>query len=277
MVWNLAKPSDPKTDPRGPKSPFDGKVAAVTGAARGIGRAVSEALGRRGAQVLLGDVNSELGSVAARTLGAQGITARFASVDVRHEYDVERFLMSCMQIFGRLDIVVTAAGVIRVAPIEKATPDHFHAIFDANVLGTALMIKHATPLLEKAGGGTIVTVSSVSGMLGFRDLGFYCASKAAVLGLTRSMAVELAPKQIRINAVAPSLVETDMVEEELAAREALGQGAGDQLLEKFLSAQPISRMATPEEVAEAVCFLASPVNALLTGAVLTLDGGLTCL
>lgn len=255
---------------------FAGKVAVVTGAARGIGRAVSRHLGQRGASILMGDILSDVGELAARTLSSQGITARFMRMDTRTEWDVQRFISYAAQLYGRVDIVVACAGVLNVAPATEITPEQFHSIFDVNVLGTSLLVKYAIPHLVQSGGGSIIILSSISGTLGFPELSLYCASKAALSGLTRSLAVELAKKNIRVNSLLPSMVDTDMVEEELNAREQLGQGAGDVVLERSLSSQPISRMASVDEVAEAVCFLASPQNALLTGVNLPLDGGLSC-
>ena len=256
---------------------LSGKVALVTGAARGIGRAVSKVLGQHGASIVMGDILSDMGEMAARTLSSQGLTTRFMTLDTRAEWDIQRFVSHAIQVFGRIDIVVTCAGVVRVTPLAEITPEHFHAVFDTNVLGTALVIKHTAPKMEKTGGGTIVTVSSISAMMGFPDMSLYCASKAAVVGLTRSAAVELAPKKIRVNSILPSWVDTDMIEEEMNAREQLGQGGGDRILEKSLSVQPIPKMATADEVAEVICFLASPANSLLTGACLTYDGGLHCI
>lgn len=255
---------------------FAGKVAIVTGAARGIGRAVCRHLGQRGASILMGDILSDVGELAARTLSSQGITARFMRMDTRTEWDVQRFISYAAQLYGRVDIVVACAGVLHVAPATEVTPEQFHSIFDVNVLGTSLLIKHAIPQLVQSGGGSIIILSSISGELGFPELSLYCASKAALSGLTRSLAVELAKKNIRVNSLMPSMVDTDMVEEEMNAREQLGQGAGDVVLERCLSSQPIARMATVDEVAEAVCFLASPHNPLLTGVNLPLDGGLRC-
>ena len=255
--------------------PFEGKVAIVTSAAQGIGFAASKALGLKGASLLLGDTNFDEGEAAARYLSNKGITARFMHFDATSEWDVQRFVSYAVQLFNKIDIVVTAPNECHVAPITGFSTEQFSKIFNANVLGTALTIKNAAFHMARIGsGGVIVVVSNIAAKVGLPEMGLYCASQAALVGLTRSLAVELAPDQIRINALLPSQVQTPEGQPS-SIHTQWGADTNESVRDRSLNAQPIAEMASAEEIGDGICFLASPENKLLTGASLVWDGGLS--
>jgi 3alpha(or 20beta)-hydroxysteroid dehydrogenase len=234
-----------------------GRVALISGAARGQGAAEARLFAREGARVVLGDVLEEEGAAVARELGAE--RAEFVSLDVTDEAGWERAVARTVARFGRLDVLVNNAAVHWRAALERETSDGFERMLSVNVRGAFLGIRSATPALRAAGRGAIVNVSSTAGMTGYPELGAYAASKWALRGLTRVAALELAADGIRVNALLPGGIRTAMV----ADPDASGRWDG----------LPAGRVGEVEEIAEAALFLASPASSYMTGSDLVVDGG----
>ena len=249
---------------------YTGKVALVTGAAGGIGRATARRLADEGARVLLADLpGSGLDEVAA-ALGAQGLAC---PTDVTRSEEVERAVAMAERELGGLDLLVNNAGIEgAVASIETYPLELFDRVMAVNVRGVFLGMRHAAPALRRRGGGAIVNLASVAGVTGDPNLSAYVASKHAVIGLTRCAAPAFGPQGIRVNAVAPSTVETRMMR---AIETGLG-GPQPELVRKLVIDRiPIGRYAEPDEVAALIAFLGSDEARFINGSVYTIDGGMT--
>lgn len=245
-----------------------GKVALVTGASSGIGRATALKLAKAGARVVVASRRKELNESLIQEIESFGGSGLALTVDVSREADIERLLSETIRRFGRLDIAFNNAGVEEVpGPLEGKTEEAFDFVFGINVKGVLLSMKHEIAAMLKTGGGTIINTTSVAGHLGMAGVPIYVASKHAVEGLTKSLALEYAKQGIRINSVAPAAIETPMLERFVdglnAPREALQQ------------MHPVGRMGRPEEIADAVLFLASASSSFITGHSLLVDGGFT--
>jgi 3-oxoacyl-[acyl-carrier protein] reductase len=241
---------------------LSGKVAIVTGGSRGIGAAVATTLAARGAAVVVGYGREAAAAEAvAAKIGAAGGRAAVAGGDARDPATAEAAVAAAQRAFGRLDILVTAAGVSVYRPLAEIDEAHVRDVFDVNVLGTVLAIRAASPHLPE--GGRIVTFASRLALNPLPGSAIYSASKAAVIGLTQTFALELGPRGITVNAVAPGMIETDMTREAVAAR-----GAA------VAAATPLRRIGQPDDVAGVVAFLASDDARWITGRTLRADGGL---
>jgi NAD(P)-dependent dehydrogenase (short-subunit alcohol dehydrogenase family) len=229
---------------------FEGKRALVTGAGSGIGAAVARRLAAEGAEVIVADLAPE---AVAKELGAQAVV-----LDVRHEAEVE-FAMA------DLDVLVNVAGIGSTTNAPETTLDVWENVFAVNARGTFLCCKHAIPDMAARGGGSIVNIASVAGLVGLRNRAAYCASKGAVISLTRALAVDHVADGIRVNAVAPGTVDSPWVHR-------LVEDVGESL-DALRARQPMGRLGTPEEIADAVAYLAAAE--FVTGSVLVIDGGLT--
>jgi 3(or 17)beta-hydroxysteroid dehydrogenase len=246
-----------------------GKVAVVTGAANGIGKAAAAALVREGARVLLTDLDETAGKQAADELGER---ARFLRHDVAREDDWERILAAAWELFGGLHVLVNNAGIGLAKTVEETTLAEWRRVQAVNVEGVFLGCKHALPRLRASGGGSIVNVSSIAGLVGAPNLPAYCASKGAVRLLTKSIALQNAkgPTPVRCNSVHPAWVETAMVH-------GLASLSGDEAkgLDRMARSLPMGRLGRVEEVAHAIVFLASDESSFMTGSEVVLDGGAT--
>lgn len=201
------------------------------------------------------------------TLEGEGVAARAAPLDVRKADDVSRFINDAVSAFGRLDVVVNCAGTSAVGELADMSEEEWDLVFDTNVKGVFLVSRAATPHLVGTG-GTVVNVASQLAFAAVGGFAAYCASKAAVVHLTRAMALELIPKGVRVNCVCPGATDTPLL------RRAFPGGVGPQgTLDELASAHPIGRLARPEEIAEAIVFLASPQASFAVGASLIVDGG----
>jgi NAD(P)-dependent dehydrogenase (short-subunit alcohol dehydrogenase family) len=245
---------------------FTHQVALVTGGTSGIGRETALEFARQGARVAVTGRRAAEGAETIRQLRALGAEAIFIQGDITQEADVKRMVDETVRTFGRLDMAFNNAGVELFEPVTSATAESYHRVFDANVLGVLLSLKHQVPALLASGGGAIVNTSSIAGEIGFQGAAIYTASKHAVNGLTRTAALEFAKQGVRVNAVAPGAVQTEMLDR------AFGAGENDQ--KKFMATlHPIGRIGTSPEVAKAVVFLASPAASFITGQILAVDGG----
>jgi NAD(P)-dependent dehydrogenase (short-subunit alcohol dehydrogenase family) len=243
------------------------RVILVTGALTGIGRAAALAFAKEGATVVAAGRRETEGKALEAELRALGARAVFIKADVRHEEDVRRLVDETVARFGRLDVAVNNAGTEgKPGPVTEQTPDSYAAMFDTNVLGTLLSLKHELRVMQPQGSGSIVNVSSTMGERGAANLSLYTASKHAVEGLTKSAALEAAASGVRVNAVAPGPTETGMLERLT--------GTPDKKA-AFYAAVPLKRGARPEEIADAVTFLGSPKASFITGQIIRVNGGKT--
>jgi 3-oxoacyl-[acyl-carrier protein] reductase len=238
-----------------------GRVAIVTGGASGIGRAVAQRLCGAGAAVVVADRAATEDAAAAI-----GGNARAIPVDVRDAAAVGAMTAAALEAFGRIDILVNSAGVTLGRHVLDLSVAEWNDVIAVNLTGTFLCSQACARAMARSGGGRIVNIASVSGMRGVSSRAVYSASKGGVIALTRTMAVELAPHRIAVNAVAPGAIETP-----LAARHHAGAGAA--VRTSYIAATPMRRYGTPEEVAGAVSFLAGADAEYVTGQVLGVDGG----
>jgi 3alpha(or 20beta)-hydroxysteroid dehydrogenase len=242
---------------------LDGKVALITGGARGMGKSHARHFVAEGASVVIGDVLDDKGRAVAEGLDR----CRYVHHDVTSEDDWAASVAATLDAFGRLDVLVNNAGILRHGPVAEMAPDEFRRVIDVNLVGTWLGIRQAVAPMTAAGGGSIVNISSIEGFAGAAGLSAYSASKFGVRGLTRSAAQELGPVGIRVNSVHPGGVMTSMA---LAAAESM-TGVDPA---SFLKAMPIARFAEPVEISRLVAFLASDESSYTTGAEFVADGGL---
>jgi NAD(P)-dependent dehydrogenase (short-subunit alcohol dehydrogenase family) len=251
-------------------NPFDlsGKVAAVSGSGRGIGRAIALALARAGADVAVFSRTEEQFCATAEQIEELGCRALGMRVDVSVPADVDAMVAGVLEEFGRLDIMINNAGLNpSYARVERVKEEDYDLIMDVNVKGVFLCSQRVIPVMKDQGKGCIINVASAAGLVALYKCSAYSASKGAVVQLTRTMALELAPFNIRVNALCPGFATTDMTDELL---EHPREG------ERILSHIPMGRVAEPEEMAPAAVFLASEASSYMTGAALCVDGGWTC-
>jgi 3-oxoacyl-[acyl-carrier protein] reductase len=242
---------------------FDGKTAIVTGAARGIGRAIAEHLAAAGADLALCDLEADWLDETAAAVEAAGRKAERVAVDVSSAAGVESAVERVLKTCGRIDILVNNAGITRDALLVRMAEQDWDAVIAVNLKGTFLFTKAAARPMMKQRAGAIVNVASIIGLIGNAGQCNYAASKAGVIAFTKSAARELASRNVRVNAVAPGFIETRMTEvlaEEVRAR--------------MLDAVPMKRLGRPSDVADAVSFLASDAASYMTGQVLTVSGGM---
>jgi NAD(P)-dependent dehydrogenase (short-subunit alcohol dehydrogenase family) len=245
---------------------FEGKVALVTGGGSGIGRATALAFARGGAQVVIGNRTVELGEDTVQTIREGGGEASFQRTDVSVEADVEALVEHTISTYGRLDMAFNNAGIEgEVGPLVEQTEANFQAVMDINVKGVWLSMKYEISRMLEQGGGTIVNCSSAAGVVGFRGLGIYVASKHAVNGLTKTAALEYSSQGVRINSVNPAVIATAMSDRLLESV---------QMTEEDMAGlHPIGRIGQAEEVAQTVLWLCSERASFVTGHALLVDGG----
>jgi NAD(P)-dependent dehydrogenase (short-subunit alcohol dehydrogenase family) len=242
------------------------QVVLITGALTGIGRATALAFAREGASLVVSGRREEAGRALAAELRTSGVEAEFIRADVRHEEDVRALVDQTVARFGRLDVAVNNAGTEGTpGPLTEQTAESYAAVFDTNVLGVLLSLKHELRVMQSQGHGAIVNLSSVVGKKGFAGVAVYTASKHAVEGLTKTAALEAAAFGVRVNAVAPGPIETEMLDR------FTGDGEGKAGLVSLI---PAKRAGTADEIAQTIVFLASDKAAFLTGQSVAVDGGM---
>lgn len=244
------------------------KVALITGGASGIGKATAALFARKGAAVTIADINVKAGEAVAEAIVDDGGEAMFVRCDVTRTSDCQRTVDRTVARWGKLDILFNNAGVTRRASVLETTEEEWDWVMAANVKSVFLMSKAAIPVMVKAGGGVIVNTGSGWGLVGGKDAVSYCASKGAVIQLTKAMALDHGPQNIRVNAVCPGDTNTPMLANEA---EQLGQSHQAILAESVH--RPLGRVGRPEEIAQAVLYLASAASSFVTGTTLLVDGG----
>jgi NAD(P)-dependent dehydrogenase (short-subunit alcohol dehydrogenase family) len=249
------------------------KVILITGGTSGIGEACTELFARHGAKVVTMSIQQEAGTALAQRLTAEGLTCTFHYGDTSQEADVQAAVDVAVERFGRLDCVHANAGILRNQKITDITLDDFHALINVNLLGPVLVAKHAIPVMERQGRGVICFTTSVAADIGFPAHGVYCASKAAVVALMRSLTTDHSPHGVRFVAVSPGTIDTPM----LAASCAGWDTPKDVLYAQVAKKIPIQRMGQPVDVAQAVAFLLSDDAGFINGSVVHLEGGTLCL
>jgi NAD(P)-dependent dehydrogenase (short-subunit alcohol dehydrogenase family) len=247
-----------------------GKVAVVTGAGSGIGRAIARLFAELGANVVGVDWNREAGEATVEGIGGTGHVARFCHADVSREAEVAGMVRFAVEQFGRLDVLVNNAAVQVVATLTETSEADWERVHSVNLKGVFLCSKHAIPEMIRAGGGSVVNIASILGLVGDPDLAAYCAAKGGVIALTKAAAMGYGPRGVRVNCLCPGDVDTPMVQEYFnkdpdpaAAREAVS------------AHYALRRIADPKEIAQTAAFLASDASSFVTGAVMVVDGGLT--
>ena len=267
---------------------LSGRVALVTGGARGIGRGVALALAGAGADVVLADVDrlpggdQQYGAApvdglagarrTAREIEALGRRSLVIGADVTRKGDVERLLAETTGTLGGLDVLVCNAGVVSVAPVERLSEETWDLTLDVNVKGVFLCCQAAIPHLRARGGGAILNVASVAGKNGVPGMAHYCASKFAVVGFTNSLAKELAGQGIRVNAICPGILRTQMWEYLAETLKAPGESREDSWQRYVKSMIPLGRPQTPEDIGQLAVYLVSAEN--VTGQAINVDGGM---
>jgi NAD(P)-dependent dehydrogenase (short-subunit alcohol dehydrogenase family) len=251
---------------------LNGKVAVVTGAGAGIGCATAELFAEEGASVVIAERDEATGRETADQIKRAGGQALFVQTDVAVESSCERMAAQAVAAFGAIHVLVNNAAIFILRGID-ATPEEWRQMLDVNVMGLALAAKHVVPAIRRAGGGAIVNLASISSFIAQPHFVTYNTTKAAVLGMTRCMAMDLAVDNIRVNDVCPGVVWTQIVETQARAM-GLDRAAAD-VHPQWAGAQLIQRCADPREIAKAILFLASDEASFITGSHLMVDGGYT--
>ena len=248
---------------------LDGKVALITGAGSGMGRAAALLFAKEGAKLAAADYDPAGGQETVRMIKEAGSEAIFIEADVSKAADVERMVMMTVEAYSRIDILYNNAGIPgrKMVPTAETTERDWDMVLDINLKGVFLGSKYAIPVMLDQGGGVIINTASVAGILASPNFSAYCASKAGVILLTKAMALEYGKRNIRVNCICPSFVQTPFTEPLMPVDPEAQQA--------FLRAQTLGRIGRPEEIAQAALYLASDDSTLVTGTALLVDGGWT--
>jgi len=253
---------------------LEGKIAIVTGAGSGMGRAIAKRYAAEGAKVVVADINQTAAAAVAAEIGGDGGAAAAFQVDVRNQEQVKAMVAAAVAAFGGLDILVNNAGVGRILPFLDTTEADWDYMFDINCKGLLWCSQAAAAkMIDQGRGGKIVNIASQAGRRGEALVLAYCASKACVISMTQSMALALAPHKINVNAIAPGIVDTpmwDVVDSQFARYEGLEPGAAKR---RAVAAIPLGRIEQPDDIAAAAAFLASADADYITQQTLNVDGG----
>ncbi len=245
---------------------FNGKVALVTGGTSGIGKETAIQFAKAGAKVVVAGRRLEEGRLVAEEIKSAGGEVVFVQTDVTNEGQVKHLVDETLRQFGRLDIAFNNAGIEQLGPVTEFTEADYRKVFDINVLGVFLSQKYEIPAMLKSGGGTIINTSSIVGHVAMPGASIYIASKHAVEGITKTTALELAGQGIRVNAVAPGAIATEMIDR-------FAGGEGSENRQWLASQHPMGRLGLAKEIAAAVLYLASDAASFTTGISLPVDGG----
>jgi len=242
---------------------FEGKVVLVTGGARGIGRAVTEKFHAAGASVAIVGRNEEAAKALAAELSARGAKCNGYACDVSKVAEIDAMVDNVVKDFGKLDVLVNNAGVTQDGLVVRMTDDAWNNVIQTNLTGAFQLLRAAARVMLRARSGCIVNISSVVGIIGNAGQANYCAAKAGLIGLTKSAAREFASRGVRVNAIAPGLIETDMTAK-----------LNEEQKKALLTGVPLARAGSSNDIASAVTFLASDDASYITGQVLSVDGGM---
>ena len=247
---------------------LQGRTAVVTAGGAGIGAATARRFAQEGAAVVVADLSGRRANEVAEAITASGGRAAAIKVDVADPEQVQSCIRLALETFGRLDIMVNNAGLAQLAPLEDTTLESWNRVIAVTLTGTFLGMKFCLPVMRRQGQGVIVNTASISGTAGDYGLSSYNAAKAGVINLTRAVAIENARYGIRANCVCPGAINT-------RAAELMGKARADELRRRQAAAHPLGRLGQPEEIADAMRFLASDESSFITGAAIMVDGGIT--
>jgi len=247
-----------------------GKAAIITGAGAGIGRVTAHLFAEEGAEVVVADCDPEAGAETVRLIEEDGGVAIFVQVDVSKAADVKKMVNRTVERYGKLDILINNAGIYAQADVVEATEVKWDRILDVNLKGVFLCSRYSIPEMIKSGGGSIVNIGSEAGIVGIKNQVAYNVSKSGVIALTKSMAIDFAAHNIRVNCVCPGTTETPLVK--AAVERAPDPAAARRALEEV---RPANRLGRPEEIAAGILYLASDESPYATGSILSIDGGYT--
>lgn len=246
------------------------KVSLITGAGSGIGRAISILFAKEGSFVVVNDIDEKSGDEVVNEINSNGREASFVKTDVSKFSECKMLLEKILEIYGKIDILVNNAGIGVVGTVVDTSEEDFDRIIAVNLKGTFLLSKVIIPEMIKSGKGVIVNIASVGGVVGLRDRAVYCASKGAIVSLTKCMALDHIHQGIRVNCICPGTTETPWIEQRL--KESIDPVKAKEELRKR---QPIGRLGTPEEISYSALYLAGDESSFVTGSSLVIDGGLT--
>jgi NAD(P)-dependent dehydrogenase (short-subunit alcohol dehydrogenase family) len=249
---------------------LEGRVAIVTGAGGGIGEAIAQRLAQEGARVTVADVDKRGGERVVDEIKKAGGAAQYLKTDVAEEADIEQMVDTTVEAYGAIHILVNNAGILRFTPLESLTREQWDLVVGVNLTGPAFCCKHVLPYMRAAGGGSIINISSINAAVTAPTFAAYASSKTGLLGLTRSLALELGPENIRVNAILPGYIRTPLFMSD-AIR--LGEGNPDRFIGQLEPRIPLRRIGTTEDVAGVALFLASDDSAYVNGSALGVDAG----
>jgi NAD(P)-dependent dehydrogenase (short-subunit alcohol dehydrogenase family) len=247
---------------------LSGKVALITGAGSGIGRAIATLFAQQGARITIADIDEKAAEKTATQINRKGGNAAYTRADVSKSADTRKIVQTTLKTHGKLTTLVNNAGIESTGTVTELTEKNWDKVINTNLKGTFLCSKHSTPSIIEAGGGTIINIASVLGLIGSKREAAYCASKGGIISLTKAMALDLAPHNIRVNCICPGSVLTPTFKRVMTTTGNYKTSFA-QNLEKI----PLKRVAQPGEIAQAALYLASDESSYITGSTLIIDGG----